>query len=198
MEQILADEVGLGKTLETLGLILSHQFVPRDRRSEHSSEPPSIGATLIVAPPFLLAQWESEIEKHCGIRMHTFRYEGIEQIRYMMAQKRLEEENAALEEEGKRKRKRAPQISDLDLMEFVNSGHIFDGIDIVLTSYDVMRNEFHLDGNSQRALRGRTVVRALSPLRSVRWWRVCMDEVQEIKGAQSQGMSPKLLAVNPT
>lgn len=88
-------------------------------------------------------------------------------------------------EPGKKKRKRAPPVPDADLATYIASGTVFDGYDLVLTSYDVMRNEVNFDGSEARKLRSGSVFRSMSPLRSVRWWRVCMDEVQEIKGAQS-------------
>ncbi|KAK7959385.1 uncharacterized protein PG986_004239 [Apiospora aurea] len=64
---LLADTMGLGKTIQALALILAHQSTIDSRKT-----------TLIVAPLALLKQWDSEIrhkvEKH--YRLKTFIYHG--------------------------------------------------------------------------------------------------------------------------
>nr|CCD16616.1 unnamed protein product [Trypanosoma congolense IL3000] len=46
---ILADEMGMGKTIQMIGLLLAHRLV---------------GPTLVVCPVSSMLQWESEIEEH--------------------------------------------------------------------------------------------------------------------------------------
>ena len=72
---ILAEEMGLGKTIEILGLILlnrrplSQLTTIEDRASERISS----GATLIVTPESLRAQWMTEISKHApGLRFEFY------------------------------------------------------------------------------------------------------------------------------
>ncbi|PFH60516.1 hypothetical protein XA68_10830 [Ophiocordyceps unilateralis] len=62
---ILAEEMGLGKTLEILGLILVHRRP--DLRADDGSVAPGFTptrATLIVTPGALKQQWMSEISRH--------------------------------------------------------------------------------------------------------------------------------------
>ncbi|KAI9158762.1 ATP-dependent helicase [Paramyrothecium foliicola] len=78
---ILAEEMGLGKTLEILGLILLHKRA--DSENTAAISPPgttSSGATLIVAPEALRAQWLSEIARHApGLRVKY--YQGCKKLR---------------------------------------------------------------------------------------------------------------------
>ncbi|KAJ6274679.1 dna repair protein rad5 [Bipolaris maydis] len=62
---ILADQMGLGKTLMTLANI-------HDGRPPKNSPGPK--STLIVASPALLTQWKSEIEKHSSNELRIMRY----------------------------------------------------------------------------------------------------------------------------
>lgn len=66
---ILAEEMGLGKTVEVISLLCLHrrepstigQLVWDDRRKENLLVS---GATLIITPPSILHQWENEIAVH--------------------------------------------------------------------------------------------------------------------------------------
>lgn len=75
---ILAEEMGLGKTVEMLALICSHR---RDSVANgHPSHDPSgllaSGATLIVTPPAILEQWKQEISTHAP-DLRFVHYRGI-------------------------------------------------------------------------------------------------------------------------
>jgi E3 ubiquitin-protein ligase SHPRH len=68
---ILAEEMGLGKTLEMIALIMLHK-PPEDERVGNFAKPFS-SATLIVTPNHLLEQWEDELSIHApSLRVHTF------------------------------------------------------------------------------------------------------------------------------
>ncbi|EUC50623.1 hypothetical protein COCMIDRAFT_67310, partial [Bipolaris oryzae ATCC 44560] len=62
---ILADQMGLGKTLMALANI-------HDGRPPKNSPGPK--TTLVVASPALLTQWKSEIEKHSSAKLTIMRY----------------------------------------------------------------------------------------------------------------------------
>lgn len=58
---ILADEMGMGKTIEMISLMMWD---------------PEKGPNLVVAPTVALMQWKSEIEKHAGGRLKVYLFHG--------------------------------------------------------------------------------------------------------------------------
>lgn len=72
---ILSEEMGLGKTLEVISLILLHKRSTTSRSLPYqtSNHRPS-GATLIVAPASLRRQWLTELSKHApSLRVHDYK-----------------------------------------------------------------------------------------------------------------------------
>ncbi|PIN21167.1 Nucleotide excision repair protein RAD16 [Handroanthus impetiginosus] len=60
---ILADEMGMGKTVEAIALVLTK----RNEIPHVSEDPPAIKGTLVICPVAALKQWEREI-KRCTLR----------------------------------------------------------------------------------------------------------------------------------
>lgn len=157
---ILAEEMGLGKTLEMISLILLN------RRPEEPAQvyDPYLGrqvrpakGTLIVTPPSLRDQWLSELAKHApGLKvMH---YAGLRQ------KSKFYEESVAQE-----------------LVEQL-AQH-----DVVVTTYDILRSEIHvaLDPPARSMRTAKVYTRVTCPLVQLSWWRVCIDEAQMVENWRS-------------
>lgn len=151
---ILAEEMGLGKTLEMIALMLLH---PRPESpamvfdSFLNRELLSTSATLIIAPSSLLDQWISELNTHAP-SLKVMYYPGIRK-----AVRRKDEEDLSAE-------KLAQQ-------------------DVVITTYEVLRTEIWAASDEPgRSMRNqKQYERPKSPLVQLSWWRVCIDEAQMVE-----------------
>ncbi|KAG9234179.1 SNF2 family N-terminal domain-containing protein [Amylocarpus encephaloides] len=155
---ILAEEMGLGKTVEMLSLIALN------KRSREPSGPiydifsdtnvRPTAATLIIAPQAISVQWISEINKHAP-HLKVAHYHGARQ-HDPMTPAQLEDYLAAS--------------------------------DIVVSSYSVLANEVHYTSlNPTKSLRtAPKYPRAKSPLMSLQFFRVVLDEAQMIESGVSQ------------
>ncbi|OAA64523.1 SNF2-related protein [Niveomyces insectorum RCEF 264] len=158
---ILSEEMGLGKTVEMISLMLLHPRPPEPPDSGAvGSVPPfkplrPIGATLIVTPPALQSQWISEIQRHAP-RLTVMVYSGMART------------EASPETE-------AAMVEQL-------AAH-----DVVVTTYSNLRSELHFAVDPpSRDMRGeRKHYRPRSPLVQLSWWRVCLDEAQEVESGVS-------------
>lgn len=61
---ILSEEMGLGKTVEMISLILLHPPPAIELLNLGHIENPKLGGTLIIAPSALMSQWIDEITRH--------------------------------------------------------------------------------------------------------------------------------------
>ncbi|KAI5289470.1 hypothetical protein KEM52_000779, partial [Ascosphaera acerosa] len=157
---ILAEEMGLGKTVEIITLIALHtrdldRSYPHHSLTANDGRPLVMsGATLIIAPVAILRQWESEFAKHAP-DLAVFVYRGI------------------AHHEGSHE------------LAFVES---MAGFDVVLTTYDVLSGELHYSTEPpDRNLRHKkkNPLRR-SPLVQISWWRVCLDEAQMVESGVTQ------------
>ncbi|KAK6437758.1 hypothetical protein LTR95_006048 [Oleoguttula sp. CCFEE 5521] len=113
---LLAEEMGLGKTVEMLALILLNQSTTDlpdhvlDKDSGTKVCPSK--ATLIVTPPSILPQWQSELARHTP-SLRVMHYTGIPKVT-----------------------KRG--LSDDDVLKDLTQNY-----DVVLTTYQVLTREVH-------------------------------------------------------
>ncbi|KAK1760441.1 putative ATP-dependent helicase IRC20 [Echria macrotheca] len=168
---ILAEEMGLGKTLEIIALISLHERPPTSPMifdNFLNKELLTTPATLIVTPSSLLDQWLSELARHAPSLSVLF-YPGL--------------------------RKAAKVKGGLDLSAERLAAH-----DVVLTTYDVLKTEIWLaEDEPGRSMRNaRQYERVISPLVQISWWRMCMDEAQMVENWASNAakLSRKIPRVN--
>ncbi|KAF2090657.1 hypothetical protein K490DRAFT_3522, partial [Saccharata proteae CBS 121410] len=157
---ILAEEMGLGKTVELIALLNLHK-----RKIEEpvvhdvftDTEVRASKATLIITPPSILEQWKNEIEAHAP-HLKVFHYKGMP--RSTASAKRHKE--ASVE-------------------------HLLDQ-DVVLTTYQVLSTEiYYTTGVPERTSRhAKKYERRRSPLIQISWWRCCLDEAQKIETGVSR------------
>ncbi|KAK3326314.1 SNF2 family N-terminal domain-containing protein [Apodospora peruviana] len=151
---VLAEEMGLGKTIEVISLILLHRRLEQPTTildSYLGQQVLTTSATLIITPSTLLDQWLSELDRHAPA-LRVLYYPGLKK-----ATKTKDEEVALV--------KRMAQQ------------------DVVITTYETLRSEIWLATEApQRSMRGeKQYERPKSPLVQLSWWRVCIDEAQMVE-----------------
>ncbi|KAM5377471.1 hypothetical protein ACJZ2D_005010 [Fusarium nematophilum] len=153
---ILAEEMGLGKTLEILGLILLNSrptpVVLTDFEAQTGLTP--TGATLIVTPESLRAQWMSEIARHAP---------GLS-VKFYQGRKKVSDDG---EEQV---------VNELAGHDIVITTYSILSAELHFATAPPERSRRH----------ERVYPRAKSPLVQLSWWRVCLDEAQMIENGYSQ------------
>ncbi|KAI1166417.1 SNF2 family N-terminal domain-containing protein [Nemania serpens] len=164
---ILAEEMGLGKTVEIISLILAHRRDPYplteiDPYTEKVVQP--TGATLIVTPDTLQNQWLSEFNKHAP-NLIVMKYPGMK----VWANDRTL--NIEQQEES---------LASRFISKLTNC-------DVVITTYSVLQAEIHYAMTPpERSMRyEKRRERQTSPLVQIGWWRICLDEAQQIDSGVS-------------
>lgn len=154
---ILAEEMGLGKTVEVIALTLLHKRPPGPTMAYDAflgRELQTTGATLIITPLPLLDQWLSEWNRHAPTLKVVY-YPGL---------------------------KKAAKMKGVDL-----SSTQLAQQDVVITTYEVLRTEiWSAVDHPERSMRGKKQYeRQTSPLVELGWWRVCIDEAQMVENWNS-------------
>ncbi|KAI0422163.1 SNF2 family N-terminal domain-containing protein [Xylaria grammica] len=160
---ILAEEMGLGKTVEIISLILTHERGPHapveiDTHTNGRIHP--TGATLIVTPDTLQNQWFSEFKKHAP-SLFVMDYPGVKVW--------AKDKAFNIEKQG--------QEAQVD--RFISK---LANCDVVITTYSVLQAELHYAlAPPERSMRyEKRHERHTSPLVQIGWWRICLDEAQQI------------------
>ncbi|KAK3677689.1 hypothetical protein LTR78_002539 [Recurvomyces mirabilis] len=153
---LLAEEMGLGKTVELMALIASHRDEGHQAKSMFDAlsgmTVTASKATLIITPPSIMQQWKSELARHApALRVHQYR--GIPA--------------------GRQKPAAQQQVIDDLCSEY----------DVVLATYSTLAHEVHFaeDPPDRDMRHARKFERKRSPLVQIRWWRVCLDEAQMVE-----------------
>ncbi|KIN03780.1 hypothetical protein OIDMADRAFT_116781 [Oidiodendron maius Zn] len=153
---ILAEEMGLGKTVEMISLITAHRRCQQDSTILDPytfTVVKPIGTTLIICPPTLVQQWMSEIHKHSHLKvMH---YEGITKAHKIMTEDELRD-------------------------NLINSDVVISTYGVLAAEI------YYTPLNPERSLRREAKYkRPKSPLMEFSWWRICIDEAQMVESGVS-------------
>jgi E3 ubiquitin-protein ligase SHPRH len=183
--------------------LVDERFCPCCFGSRNSGNIPSVEsrATLIITPPAILNQWEREIFRHTTSRSRNiFNNESCSRLRVVI----YEGIQTIISQQQRCRSKEQRSRS----MELLHPLRLADA-DIVLMTFDaLMRDLGHSDENrfvvaqqeqQDRAyLRKRKKYRVVpSPLLSVHWWRVCLDEAQRVENVTGAAkMACKLSTVH--
>lgn len=195
---ILAEEMGLGKSIEIIAACLANKppanRLQKDITAEELMEgglhdqtmlrgmyP---GGTLIICPPALLEQWKGEFKRHTNDALKVIIYRGMDKnanLKGTAAEKR----ESIMQREGK-------------LLDMMRNGEevepsfnpnesaqiALDSLleaDVVLTSFNVLRDEVYYTGEKIRNLRrAKRYPTPVCPLLQVSWWRCVCDEAQMV------------------
>ncbi|KAJ7595983.1 SNF2 family N-terminal domain-containing protein [Mycena floridula] len=212
---VLAEEPGLGKTIETISLILlnpaSADRNPTVKRwdPEAQLEVSAIKSTLIVTPPALASQWVDEIATHAP-SLKVLVYDGWSKLKIPINAKQVEEERqrrirldkkaqkasskargqAVKKENSQDKENMDRHRPDEEILDWCNYVNQFD---VVITTYATLRTDLDVARAAPVRPRREDVVysnveRPRSPLVMVEWHRLVMDEVQMVGGGKTEDM----------
>lgn len=154
---ILAEEMGLGKTVEIISLVLKHSRKLSNAEIPSKSDLKKSAATLIIAPESIVSQWESEINMHAP-SLKTMVYPGIS--------------TGMKVSKGRSEKELLSKLLDSD---------------ITLCGYRTLAREIHFAEEApNRSMRHqKQYERKRSPLVLIDWWRCVLDECQMVESGVS-------------
>lgn len=153
---LLAEEMGLGKTVELMALVALHKRQGMQETSlcavGSGDDVPISQATLIISPSSILEQWKSELGRHAP-SLTVFHYDGVPP--------------------GTKKSR-----TEDDIIRDLTTKY-----DVILTTYQVLRREVHFaeDPPERNMRHSRKFERKRSPLVRIQWWRIVLDEAQMVE-----------------
>lgn len=157
---VLAEEMGLGKTIEILSLILLNRRKLKDSEAtfidDENRTITKTKTTLIICPNAILKQWLEEIELHAN-SLKWYTYRGYNEI--MKDCKTVDEA--------------VQQLCQYD---------------IIVTSYNIIATEVH-HAEFNRSIRSRRLKSPKydysSPLALMQFYRIILDEVQMLRSSST-------------
>jgi E3 ubiquitin-protein ligase SHPRH len=152
---ILAEEMGLGKTVEMIALMCLHRrrFVASETNADCGSLRPS-GATLIITPVTILEQWRQEIIEHAP-SLKVYQYDGL--------------------------RTNARRKSDSDLIDLLATHDVV----LTTYNVVAREIHYVAERPNRNLRHKTKFDPPKSPLTQISWWRVCLDEAQMIESGVS-------------
>ncbi|OCH83870.1 hypothetical protein OBBRIDRAFT_786844 [Obba rivulosa] len=212
---ILAEEPGLGKTLECIALILMNPAIgrtPSNRRwdAEAKIHVTEVKTTLIVTPSSLASQWIDEFALHAPT-LKVLLYEGwakapvpiTEADKAKARAKRLRAKNKSKKRARKGKGRLADSDDEYESDSMQDDGrageeiadwcNFVSGYDVCITTFNTLQQDLNVarapPTRPRRAVAeySRTA-RPRSPLIMCEWYRVIMDEVQMVGGGKAEEM----------
>ncbi|KAL5333751.1 SNF2 family N-terminal domain-containing protein [Aspergillus crustosus] len=152
---ILAEEMGLGKTVEMISLVATHRRMlrPEETFAGSGGGLKASGATLIITPPVILEQWKQEIEQHAP-GLQVFHYTGIH---------------------------RHQALSDQEMVELMaDNDVVLTTYNVLAREIHYAGHAPKRNLRYEKRFEARK-----SPLVKISWWRVCLDEAQMIESGVS-------------
>ncbi|KAH9001925.1 SNF2 family N-terminal domain-containing protein [Lactarius hatsudake] len=191
---IVAEEPGLGKTVECIALIILNPGLgrnPSDARWNFEGIMPikDIRTTLIVTPNSLSQQWIDELSRHAP-SLKVLVYPGW---RNLSIGTKTSQKVSKRAREGKAKDLGSTESENAGMSLLESWPAYINDFDVCVTTYDILRSDL----NVARAPPVRPVrqtaeysrdKRPISPLVVCEWYRVVMDEVQMVGGGKASEM----------
>lgn len=158
---LLSEEMGLGKTIEILSLVLLNrrQLDPLQPNSYIADDGKTIykaKSSLIICPNAILQQWIDEVECHTSNFLSVFHYKGYQHVKKFF---------------------RTENITEIV--------RLLSTFDIIITSYNVVSMEVHYAEYNASSRPRRTISPIKydysSPLSLMQFFRIILDEVQMLQ-----------------
>ncbi|KAH9964865.1 SNF2 family N-terminal domain-containing protein [Russula dissimulans] len=191
---ILAEEPGLGKTVECIALILLNPGIGRSLSNarwdpEAGMNITEIQTTLIVTPSSLSQQWIDEFNRHAPT-LKVLVYPGWRSISAMAEKKQT---NSKQDVKGKAKAVDVIDSNEANVSLFDSWPAYINDFHVCVTTYDTLRQDLNVARAAPARPARQTAEyardqRPISPLIMCEWHRVIMDEVQMVGGGKASEM----------
>ncbi|KAL5363771.1 SNF2 family N-terminal domain-containing protein [Aspergillus floccosus] len=152
---VLAEEMGLGKTVELISLMCLNRrlLTPEETFAKNPDGLRPSGATLIITPPAILEQWEQEIKLHAP-GLSVLHYTGIQ---------------------------RHQELSDQEIVELLADHDVV----LTTYNVLAREVHYSGDAPKKNLRHEKKYEARKTPLVKISWWRVCLDEAQMIESGVS-------------